>query len=203
MHGSGLDAVRGRPLPWAMTLPHDEVTLLLEQWHSGDASAMERLMPLVYDQLRVVADRRLRGEQTGHTLQATALVNEAYLRLVGADVAFEGRSHFFAFAARMMRRILVDHARARRTAKRGGDAVRLSLTQANLVETEDAADVIAVHEALEELEKQDPRKARVLELIIFGGLTYQEAAEALDVSTATVDRDFRFAKAWLAKRLGA
>lgn len=179
----------------------EEVTQLLRKWDAGDTSAAERLMPLVYDQLRTVAARRLRAESEGHTLQATALVNEAYLRMVGSDIHVEGRAHFFALAAQIMRRILVDHARARGAAKRGGGAARVSLTQANLQAPDEGVDVLAVHEALKQLEELDERKAKVIEMLIFGGLTYAEASEALGVSEATVDRDFRFAKAWLAGRL--
>lgn len=161
-------------------------------------------MPLVYDELRRLAARRLRGEREGHTLQATALVNEAYLRLVGSPVHVEGRAHFFALAARMMRRILVDHARSRDAAKRGGGAARMSLTEAQSIAPTGATsemDVLAVHEALEALEEHDERKARVVEMLVFGGLKHAEVAEALDISLATVDRDFRFARAWLAGRL--
>lgn len=182
-----------------------DVTRLLHRWEEGDESAVEELMPLVYDELRALAARRLRGEREGHTLQATALVNEAYLRLVGSQVPLQGRAHFFALAARMMRRILVDHARARDAAKRGGGAARLSLTEARLFEPAsdegDPVGVLAIHEALEALESHDERKARVVELSVFAGLTQREVAEALSVSPATVERDLRFARAWLASRL--
>lgn len=182
--------------------PREDVTTLLAQWSAGDRSALDRLMPVVYEELRVVAARRLRAEPEGHTLQATALVNEAFLRMVGSEPDVKGRSHFFALAARAMRRVLVDHARAQKAEKRGGGARRLSLTEANLVSSEDAPEVLAVHEALSELESQDERKARVLELHVFGGLTYAEIASALEISDATVHRDLRLAKAWLARRLG-
>lgn len=186
--------------------PAADVTQLLHRWEAGDGSAVEELMPLVYDELRALAARRLRGEREGHTMQATALVNEAYIRLVGSAAPLEGRAHFFALAARMMRRILVDHARARDAAKRGGGAARLSLTQAEVYgpvsEVDDAIDVLAIHEALEALEALDERKARVMELSVFAGLTQREVAEALATSPATVERDLRFARAWLANRLG-
>ena len=162
-------------------------------------------MPLVYDELRALAARRLRGEREGHTLQATALVNEAYLRLVGSATPLEGRTHFFALAARMMRRILVDHARARDAAKRGGGAARVSLTEAEIFGpaggASDAVDVLAIHQAPEALEAHDERKARVMELSVFAGLAQREVAEALSISPATVERDLRFARAWLANRL--
>jgi RNA polymerase sigma factor (TIGR02999 family) len=180
----------------------EEVTRLLARWSAGDTSAMDELMPLVYDQLRQIAGRYLRDERTGHTLQATALVNEAFVRLVGSDVSFDDRVHFFALAARTMRRILVDHARRHQADKRGGGALRVPLAEAQLITAADAIDILAVHEALEELQAQDERKARVVELLVFGGLSYAEAADALDISEATLDRDFRMAKAWLALRLG-
>lgn len=180
-----------------------DVTRLLNEWGQGDPDAMERLMPLVYDELRAVAGRRLRAERADHTLQATALVNEVYLRMVGAEMDFNGRAHFIAIASRVMRRVLVDHARMRSAAKRGGNRERMSLTEANLVASSDAPEVIALHEALEALEAQDERKARVVELMVFGGATYDETAAALDISAATVDRDFRLAKAWLARYLEA
>jgi len=186
--------------------PPSDVTQLLDRWEAGDGSAVEALMPLVYDELRALAARRLRGEREGHTLQATALVNEAYLRLVGSEVSLQSRAHFFALAAKMMRRILVDHARARDAAKRGGGAARLSLTEAQVFGpasgAEDAVDVLAIHEALEALESHDERKARVMELSVFTGLTQREVAETLSISPATVERDLRFARAWLANRLG-
>jgi RNA polymerase sigma-70 factor (ECF subfamily) len=182
-----------------------DVTVLLRRWSEGDERALERLLPLVYDQLKGVAHRRLEGERTGHTLQTTALVHEAYARMVGADLRWQDRAHFFALAARTMRRILVDYARARMADKRGGSADPVSL-DALTVEIAGAdgidADVLALHAALERLEAQDPRKARVVEAHVFGGLTYEETAEALGISAATVDRDLRLAKAWLTRELG-
>lgn len=182
-----------------------DVTQLLQRWKAGDGSAADELMPLVYDELRALAAGRLRGEREGHTLQATALVNEAYLRLAGSAVPLEGRAHFFALAARTMRRILVDHARSRDAAKRGGGAAHLSLTEAEVFGSAsvdgDAVDILAIHEALEALESLDERKARVMELSVFAGLAQREVAEALSISPATVERDLRFARAWLANRL--
>jgi len=185
--------------------PPPDITLLLHRWGSGDSAAADELMPLVYDELHALAARRLRGERDGHTLQATALVNEAYLRLVGADVRLDGRTHFLALVGRIMRRVLVDHARARDAAKRGGGAARVSLTDAQLfapaTDEGGAVDVLAIHQALEALEEQDARKARVVELVVFAGLSQREVADALSISPATVERDLRFARAWLATRL--
>jgi RNA polymerase sigma factor (TIGR02999 family) len=185
--------------------PATDVTQLLQRWEAGDGSAVDELIPLVYDELRALAARRLRGEREGHTLQATALVNEAYLRMVGSAVPLQGRAHFFALAAKIMRRILVDHARTREAAKRGGGAARVSLTDARLFAASsgdgDPIDVLAIHDALDALESRDERKARVIELSVFGGLTQREIAESLSISPATVERDLRFARAWMAKRL--
>jgi RNA polymerase sigma factor (TIGR02999 family) len=180
-----------------------EVTVLLRQWGAGDQKALERLMPLVYEELRRVAHRRLAGERTGHTLQTTALVHEAYGRLAEADLPWQDRAHFFALAARTMRRILVDYARSRLAAKRGGGAEAVPLDQltVELSAGGEDAEILALHEALEALERQDPRKAQVIEAHIFGGLTYDETAAALGISPATVDRDLRLAKAWLAREL--
>ena len=180
-----------------------EVTTLLRRWSDGDEEALDRLMPLIYDQLRGVAHRRLEGERTGHTLQTTELVHEAYARLADADLRWEDRAHFFALAARTMRRILVDYARSRMAAKRGGgeDPVSLAELSVELPDEGRDADVVALHEALERLEAQDERKARVIEAHVFGGLTYEETATALGISAATVDRDLRMAKAWLAREL--
>ncbi|MGH7701170.1 MAG: sigma-70 family RNA polymerase sigma factor [Gemmatimonadales bacterium] len=180
-----------------------EVSGLLLAWRSGDRAALDRLMPLVYDELHAIAARHLRGEGSGHTLQTTALIHEAYLRLIGADVRWEGRVHFFAVAARIMRRILVDHARARGRAKRGGGVRPVSLEDGLTVVPEPSADIIALDEALQRLSAFDERKGRAVELHYFGGLTYEETAVALNVSPATVDRELRLAKAWLYRELGA
>ena len=185
----------GPPLP--------QVTVLLRRWSDGDQRALDRLMPLVYEELRGVAHRRLEGERAGHTLQTTALVHEAYARMADADLTWQDRAHFFALAARTMRRILVDYARARLAEKRGGgaEAVSLDRLSVELADRGEHAEILALHEALEALERQDARKAQVIEAHIFGGLTYQETAEALGISPATVDRDLRLAKAWLAREL--
>jgi RNA polymerase sigma factor (TIGR02999 family) len=178
-----------------------EVTQLLAEWRSGDESALERLMPLVYDELRARASRQLQHEQTGHTLQTTALVHEAFLRLVGADIPWADRAHFFRIAARAMRRVLVDHARGLQRAKRGADPVRIAVDPEQLEAGAPPVDVVALDEALERLAQKDPRRAQVVELHYFGGLNYDETAAAAGVSPATVDRDLRFAKAWLRREL--
>jgi RNA polymerase sigma factor (TIGR02999 family) len=176
-----------------------EVSRLLHSWRSGDRDALDRLIPLVHDELRVMAEVCMRGERPGHTLQPTALVHEAYLRLIGAEVAWQDRAHFFAVAATTMRRVLVDHARAKGRAKRDGRPV--SLEESILIAPERADDLLVVDDALDRLEEHDARAAKVVELHYFGGLTYAETAEALGVSAATVDRDLRFARAWLHREL--
>ena len=182
--------------------PEQDVTALLHQWQQGDASALERLLPIVYDELRRVARARLRAERPGHTLQATALVHEAYLRLTGpAGASPRTRTQLFAMAARLMREILVDHARKKYARKRGGDVTIVALDAAFPEPQESPVDVLALDEALTELTALDPRLCRVVELKCFAGLTISEAATALDVSTATVERDWTVAKAWLHQRL--
>jgi RNA polymerase sigma-70 factor, ECF subfamily len=178
-----------------------EISRLVLACKSGDESALARLMPLVYDELHVLARKRLQGERTGHTLQTTALIHEAYLRLVGAEVSWEGRVHFFAIAAQTMRRILVDHARSRVRDKRGGGAAAVTLEDVAIVTPEPSDDLVALDEALERLAALDARKARVVELHYFGGLTYDETALAIGASAATVDRELRLAKAWLYREL--
>ncbi|MDJ0940679.1 MAG: ECF-type sigma factor [Woeseiaceae bacterium] len=176
------------------------VTTLLREWRSGDAQALERLTPLVYDDLRRLARRQLRSERSGHTLQATALVNEAFANLADADIPFADRAHFFALAARMMRRILTDYGRRRASQKRGGGQRALTL-QEDRVGDGKQVDIIELDDALERLAQLDARKSDVLVLHYFGGMSYDETAQALDISAATVDRDLRLAKAWLAKEL--
>lgn len=158
-------------------------------------------MPLVYDELRALAAKRLRREP-GHTLQPTALVHEAYAKLVGADAKFTDRAHFFALAARAMRSVLIDHARARNSAKRGGGRAPVTLTEGSASQDPAPLDVLALDEALSRLAEVDARRAKVVELHFFGGLTYEETSVALGISEATVDRDLRMAKAWLAEQLG-
>lgn len=183
-----------------MTQP-ETVTELLRAWRRGDREALDRVMPLVYDELHRLASHAMRGEPRDHTLQTTALVHEAYLRLVGADVEWQSRVHFFATAARMMRRILVDHAKAKRRGKRGGGAKKVSLDEATLVTPDHPHDLLALDEALSRLETRDERKCRIVECRLFAGMTHEETAAALGVSPATVDRELRLAKAWLFREL--
>ena len=174
------------------------VSLLLRAWRGGDESALDKLMPLVYDQLRRLAHRYMNQEKAGHTLQTTALVNEAYLRLVDLkQIEWQDRAHFFAIAASFMRRILVDFARSRGYRKRGGDARRVSFDESLVVSPEPGEELIRIDEALGALEKFDARKARVVELRFFGGMTEDETAEVLRVSRDTVKRDWRLARTWL------
>jgi len=179
------------------------VTRLLQEWRGGDENALERLMPLVYDELRRLAKGYLRSERPDHTLQGTALVNEAYMRLVDMDVTWQDRAHFFAVAARLMRRMLVDHARALRREKRGGGERKLTLDEPLVASPERAPDLLALDEALTRLAAQDERKSQVVELHFFGGMTYDETSEALGISPATVHRELRLAKAWLHRELRA
>jgi RNA polymerase sigma factor (TIGR02999 family) len=179
-----------------------ELTGLLEDWKRGDPTALQRLTPLIYDELRRIAHRYAQRERNGHTLQTTALVNEAYLRLAGGEKRdWQNRSHFFAVTAQVMRHILIDHARKRRYVKHGGEAQQVSLESVSLMAGERAAELIALDEALAEFAKLDPRKAQVVELRYFGGLSLEETATAVDVSLMTVRRDWQTAKAWLFKRL--
>ena len=177
------------------------VTQLLHEWRGGNRAALEPLLVEVYDELRRLARRHMRRERAGHTLQTTALVHEAFLRLADSDVPWQDRAHFFAVAASQMRRILVDHARARGSAKRGGGARRSTLDEALAAPSRHADDLIEIDEALARLTEADPRKSRVVELHFFGGLTYEEIAEVLSVSLSTVRIDMRFAKAWLRTEL--
>ena len=182
--------------------PTQDVTGLLQEWRAGNADALERLLPLVYDELRRVARARLRQEQPGHTLQATALVHEAYLRLIGSrSLRPQNRIHLFAVAARLMREILVDHARRKAARKRGGSATMLALDESVAAPEVAMIDLLALDQALTELHALDPRLCRVVELKFFAGLNIDETAEALQVSTATVERDWTVSKAWLHQRL--
>lgn len=177
------------------------VTALLHDLSHGDKTAFDALMPVVYEQLHKLASRCLRSERSGHTLPATALVHEVYLRLVQADVPWEDRAHFYAVAARVMRRILVDHAKAGNRQKRGGGADRVPLDRAVLVGPEAPQAVVELDEALDRLAAQDERKSTLIEMLFFGGMTYEETAAALDISPATVHRELRLAKAWLHREL--
>ena len=175
-----------------------EITGLLQAWGDGDERALERLMPLVYEELRQAAHRYMAREAPGHTLQTTALVNEVYLRLAGVRRGlWKDRAHFFALCAKLMRRILTDFARSRRSLKRGGRAAHVALDEALLVSQEPLVDLLALHEALERLEVFDHRKSRVVELRFYGGLSEQQTADVLHVSPATVQREWRLAKDWL------
>jgi RNA polymerase sigma-70 factor (ECF subfamily) len=182
--------------------PADMTQLLLE-WRNGDASALDRLMPLVYDELRRLARKCLRRERPGHTMQTTTLVHEAYLRLVDANrVPWQDRAHFFAIAAQLMRRVLVDEARKRHFKKRGGEFTQISLDEAMLVSREREEELLALDEALDRLAQFAARKCRVVELRFFAGLSIEETAAALNVSTDIVKREWRTAKLWLLRELG-
>ena len=174
-----------------------EVTQLLADWGKGDHSALDKLFPLVHLELRRIAQRQMSHERPGHTLQATALVNEAYLKLAGQQgFDWQNRAHFFAVCAQVMRHILIDHARAHARDKRGGGAIQVSLNEA-LIAEDQAAHIIALNEALSVLERLDPQKGKLVELRYFGGLSIEEAAELLNVSPRTVRREWQRAKAWL------
>jgi RNA polymerase sigma-70 factor (ECF subfamily) len=174
---------------------------LLRAWSDGDASALERLAPIVYDELHRLARRYMKGERPGHSLQTTALVNEAYMRLVGYErMQWQNRAHFLAVSAQVMRRILVEHAR-RHNLKRGGGVPHVSLEEAALVGGNRAADLVALDDAMNTLAQLDPRKAHVVEMRFFGGLNVEETADVLKVSPATVMRDWSTAKAWLYREL--
>lgn len=174
------------------------ITQLLQQWSGGNHAVLDELMPIVYDELRRQASRYLRRERINHTLQTTALIHEAYLKLLGQEVDWQNRSHFFGIAAQAMRRILVDHARQRHREKRGGNAENLPLDEAMfVVSDEKKVDLVALDDALDRLARLDARQARIVELRFFSGLTNDETAEVLGVSNATVRNDWTMAKAWL------
>jgi RNA polymerase sigma factor (TIGR02999 family) len=183
---------------------NEDVTRLLQQWSAGDRAALTSLMPLVYDELRRLARRSLLAEHPGHTLQTTALVHEAYLKLVRQDkMDWKNRAQFFGVAAQMIRRILIDYGRAARTDRRRAMVGTVALADVHPGLPSASIDFLSLHEALEELESFDEQKARVVELRFFGGLSVEEAAEALHISTATVKREWSVARAWLAKRVNA
>ena len=179
----------------------NSVTQLLRRWQGGEQRAADELVPLVYGELQRLARRQIRRERVNLSIQATGLVHEAYVRMVGADVEWHDRVHFFSLAARIMRRVLVDRARARNRAKRGGGATMVTLDEQQQGAAKRAVDLIELDEILQRLETMDRRKSAVVDLHFFGGLTYGEIAESLKVSEATVDRELRFAKAWLHKEL--
>ena len=176
----------------------NDVTQLLAAWGNGDQAALDQLMPLVYSELHRIAHRYIKKERPGHTLQTSALLNEAFVRLVDQrEVTWHSRAHFFAIAAQMMRRILVDYARSRRYAKRGGDAQQVSFDENLAVSSQRSGDIVVLHESLIALADIDERKSKVVELRFFGGLSIEETAEVLGVSEGTVMRDWTLAKAWL------
>jgi len=184
------------------TLSSQQITDLLQAWSDGDQAALERLMPLVYDELHRLAKRYMRRERSGHTLQTTALINEAYLRLIErSHTRWENRAHFFAISAQLMRQILVDFARTRRSRKRGGEEFQVSLGEALAVPVKRDADLVALDDALRALAAIDERKSRIVELRFFGGLSEEETAEALKISPATVRRDWKVAKVWLLREM--
>jgi RNA polymerase sigma-70 factor, ECF subfamily len=181
-----------------MRPPKHEITELLQDWSEGDESALERLIPLVYDELHRLAHQHMRREKAGHILQTSALINEAYLRLVDRPrIHWENRAQFFGIAARVMRRILVDEARKRKSDKRGGEAIHVTLNEATNVAHGQAANVVSLDDALKTLETIDPRQSKIVELRFFGGLSIEETAEVLKVSPGTIMRDWTFARAWL------
>ena len=199
----GFAPLRETPLcSCVMSRDAQNITELLVGYGRGDKEALDQLMPIVYEELRRQAARYLRREQAGHTLQTTALIHEAYVRLVDQrNVQWQNRAHFFGIAAQMMRRILVDHARTKKRAKRGGSDVRVSLAEATIAAKDQELDVVALDEALERLAQLDEQQSRVVELRFFSGLTVEETAEVLGISKATVKRDWSMAKAWLHREL--
>ena len=185
------------------SLNPSEVTSLLQAWSQGDAQALQRLMPVVYDELRRVAARQMAGERPSHTLQTTALIHEVYVRLVDLkSVSIQSRAQFLGLCARLMRNVLVDFARSRKYDKRGGGAVHVELEEALHVTAIADPDLVAVDEALQRLAAFDERKSKVVEFRFFGGLSVEETADALDISAETVMRDWKLAKAWLLRELG-
>lgn len=197
-HGAG----RGESGVDYFHMPSADVTRLLRSFRDGNKRALDEVLPLVYSELRALANRALSHERPGHTLQSTALVHEAYLRLVQQDnVEWQNRAHFFAVAARMIRRILVDHARARRTTKRGSGMPKLALDEALGVAEQRDWELVALDDALNRLAELDEQQSQVVELRFFAGLSVEEAAEALGISTATVKRDWATAKAWLVREV--
>lgn len=181
----------------------NDITRMLSEWRAGDDQALAELMPLVYDKLHSLAARYMRQENSGHTLQATALVNEAYLKLCHQDIDLQNRAHFLAISARAMRQVLVDHARNKQRHKRGGKDINITLHEADIAANLASPDMLDVNNALDKLQQSDERKARIVELSFFGGMTYDEIGETLGISAATVDRELRFSKAWLQRALTA
>jgi len=185
-----------------MSNPDPDLTELLGRYEAGDRRALDEMLPFVYDRIRAIAESQLAGERSDHTLQATALANEAYIRLIGQHgTKWRSRAHFFAIAARAIRRLLIDHARTKGRRKRGGGAKRLPLEEALDVSHADRTDLIALEDALVALAAEEPQAAAVVEMRFYGGMSNEEAARVLDVSTRTVERHWRFARAWLYRRL--
>jgi RNA polymerase sigma factor (TIGR02999 family) len=184
-----------------MSSDQQAVTRLLQEWRGGNAQALDALMPFVYDELRRIAGRCLKAERPGHTLRATALVHEAYMRLMGAEIAWEDRVHFYAVAARVLRRVLVEYARSHNRQKRGAGVEMIPLDEAVVVGEQASALVVDLDEALTRLAERDPRKSDIIQLLFFGGMTYDETAAALGISSATVHRELKLAKAWLSREL--
>ena len=193
---------RSGPKAQMTSTSRDDITLLLREWGKGDRAALDKLVPIVHRELRRLARHYMNKERPDHTLQATALVSEAYLRLVHYDrMQWHNRAHFMAVAAQAMRRILVEHARAHQYAKRGGGAQTMSLEDAPILGTQPPSEILALEDALVELESMDPRKCQIVEFKFFGGLSTEETAEVLGISTATVEREWRASKAWLYKAM--
>lgn len=187
-----------------MAQTSQNVTQLLIGWSNGDREALDALLPVVYEELRKQAANYLRRERVGHTLQTTALIHEAYLKLVDQkNVHWQNRAHFFGIAAQLMRRILVDHARTKKRAKRGGSNIRVSFNEANVLAPSQNLDIVALDEALERLSEIDEQQSRIVELRFFSGLTVEETAAVLAISPATVKRDWSMAKAWLHREISA
>jgi RNA polymerase sigma factor (TIGR02999 family) len=186
---------------FSMDADRSSITRLLQQSRGGNKAAFDELIPVVYDRLYRLASRRLSSERQGHTLKTTEIVHEAYLRLVDSDIAWADRGHFYAIAAQVMRRILIDYAKSRNRNKRGGEFERVTLDSAFELGAPSSSNLLEVNEALERLSARDARKGTVIELLVFGGLTYDEAAESLGISAATLHRELRLAKAWLHREL--
>jgi RNA polymerase sigma factor (TIGR02999 family) len=185
-----------------LELMPDQITDLLLEWNAGSADALEKLLPLVERELRRIAANRMRRESPGHTLQTTALVNEAYLKLVDQqDVHWQNRAHFFALASQLMRRILLDYARSQKRLKRGGDALHVDLDEVAVIAPEKSEELIALDEALERLAQLDPQKCKIVEMRFFGGLTIDEVAGVLGIASVTVMLHWRLAKAWLGREI--
>ncbi|MFN2454340.1 MAG: sigma-70 family RNA polymerase sigma factor [Pyrinomonadaceae bacterium] len=202
-----IDAKDARPLrgtSWMTANSLQDVTDLLHEWQQGDHCALDKLTPLVYGELRRIAHCYMQRERDGHTLQTTALVNEAYVRLAGGrQIEWQNRAHFYGVVAQVMRRILIDHARRRGYAKHGGEVAFVALEDVAAMSDVRAAELLALDEALDELARLDPRKARAVELRYFGGLSLEETADVLEISVMTVRRDWRAAKAWLYEQVGS